>query len=233
MLKEFEVCEPKFARFLFICLLYKKLALPKQKCGAGNDEPVAEHLHKLLIFTQRMQSLSGGIKIFSMCMAIQDGMVRYLSYKEVIDVQVILQQDVKGLGKKGEIKEVAEGYARNYLFPRGLAVEATGGHLKQLQKQQQVKKAKEAKILAQATETAAKLDTMQVQIAVRVGENGRIFGSVTSADVAQALKKQGVNVDKRKIELPEPIKNLGSYQVRIKLHADVEAKLKVIVTSEK
>lgn len=148
-------------------------------------------------------------------------------------MQVILQQDVKALGKKGEVKEVAEGYARNYLFPRGLAVEATGGQLKQLQKQQQIKDAKNAKILAQAAEKAAKLEAMQVEIAVRVGENGRLFGSVTSADVVLALKKRGISVDKRKIDLSDPIKNLGTYQVRVKLHTNVEATLKVTVTSEK
>ena len=148
-------------------------------------------------------------------------------------MQVILLQDVKSLGKKGEVKEVAEGYARNFLFPRGLAVEASASQLKQLQQQKKVKDAKKAKALAQATAMAAKLEKMQVTIKMRVGENGRLFGYVTRADVAAALQKQGINVDKRKIDLPEPIKSLGDYQLKIKLHPDVEAKLKVSVTEGK
>ncbi|HZK24515.1 MAG TPA: 50S ribosomal protein L9 [Oscillospiraceae bacterium] len=146
-------------------------------------------------------------------------------------MKVILAQDVKALGKKGDVKEVAEGYARNYLFPRGLAVEATGGQLKELQQQQQRTAEKQAKVLAEAERKAAKISGMQIEISMRVGENGRLFGSVTSGDLAVALQKKGVKVDKRKIELSEPIKNLGSYPLRIKLHSEVDASLTVKVVA--
>ncbi|MCR3920935.1 MAG: 50S ribosomal protein L9 [Firmicutes bacterium] len=147
-------------------------------------------------------------------------------------MKVILLQDVKNFGTKGEVKEVAEGYARNFLFPRELAVEATGGHLKQLHKQEKLQADKKAKVLQEAQKKAAKLEGMTVEIAMRVGENGRLFGSVTTADLALALKKKGVTVDKRKIDLSEPIKSVGTYPFRVKLHPDVDANLALIVTSE-
>lgn len=147
-------------------------------------------------------------------------------------MKVILLQDVKGQGKKGEIKDVAEGYARNYLLPRGLAVEASGGHLKQHKQQEELAAGKKAKVLAAAQAVAAKMDGLNVEIQARVGEGGRLFGSVTSADIASALKKRGFTVDKRKIELMEPIKSLGTFPVRVKLHPDVEVRLEVLVRSE-
>lgn len=146
-------------------------------------------------------------------------------------MKVILLQDVKALGKKGDIKEVAEGYARNFLFPRNLAVEATGGHLKQHQQQERQAADKKAKILADAQKTAEKLNGLQVTVTARAGEGGRLFGSVTSGDVAAALKGRGFTIDKRKIELPETVKSLGAYSVRVKLHPAVEAKLELIVKS--
>jgi large subunit ribosomal protein L9 len=146
-------------------------------------------------------------------------------------MKVILLQDVKALGLKGEIKEVAEGHARNYLIPRKLAVEASGGHLKQHQKQEEVAAGKKAKILAQAQSKATKLNGVSVKITAKVGEGGRLFGSVTSADVAAALKEQGFTVDKRKIELSEPIKSLGVYPVRVRVHPEVDANIDVHVTS--
>ena len=146
-------------------------------------------------------------------------------------MKVILMQEVKALGKKGEIKEVAEGYARNFLLPRGLAVEASGGHLKQHLQQEQNAAGKKAKALAEAQKQAGKLNGQKVAITVRVGEGGRLFGSVTSADIAQGLKERGFSVDKRKIELTEPIKSLGVYAVRVRVHAEAEATIEVIVTS--
>lgn len=146
-------------------------------------------------------------------------------------MKVILLQDVKALGKKGEIKEVAEGYARNFLFPRSLAVEASGGHLKQHQNQEKILAGKKAKELELARKTAEKIGKLTVEIQARVGEGGRLFGSVTSSDVAEALKKKGVTVDKRKIELG-PVKSLGTYTARIRLHTEVEATLEVTVTSQ-
>lgn len=146
-------------------------------------------------------------------------------------MKVILLQDVKALGKKGDIKEVAEGYARNFLLPRGLAVEASGGHLRQHQQQATAAAGKKAKILADARAVAAKIDGLKLETTARVGEGGRLFGSVTSGDIADLLKKRGFTVDKRKIELSEPIKSLGTFSVRVKLHPDVEAHLQVTVTS--
>ena len=146
-------------------------------------------------------------------------------------MQVILQKDVKALGKKGEIKEVAEGYARNFLFPRGLAVEATGGQLKQHKQQEKGAAGKKAKALEAAENTAAKLNDLQLELTAKVGENGRLFGSITSADVASALKEKGFSVDKRKVELSDPVKALGTYSVRVKLHPEVEANLELIVKS--
>ncbi|HHX75454.1 MAG TPA: 50S ribosomal protein L9 [Firmicutes bacterium] len=146
-------------------------------------------------------------------------------------MKVILLSDVKALGKKGDIKEVAEGYARNFLLPKGLAVEATGGHLKEHQRRQQQNREKAAQKLAAAQKTAEKMTGLQVEIAVRVGESGRLFGSVTSADVADALNKKGFTVDKRKLELPETIKSTGVYPVRVKLHPEVEVNLELVVTA--
>ncbi len=152
--------------------------------------------------------------------------------EEVFLVKVILLQDVKALGKTGEIKEVAEGYARNFLLPRGLAVEASVGHLKQHKQQAELAAGKKAKVLAAAQAVAAKMAGIKVEITVQAGEGGRLFGSVTNADVAAALIKQGFSVDKRKIELPEQIKALGVFPARIKLHPNVEAALEIIVTSK-
>lgn len=151
--------------------------------------------------------------------------------EEVDQMQVILLKDVKALGKKGEIKEVAEGYGRNFLLPRGLAVEASGGHLKQHKQQEKVVAGKKAKALTEAQETASKLNGLKLEMKAKVGENGRLFGSITSNDVAAALKKQGFSVDKRKVELSDPVKALGTYSVRVKLHPEVDANLELIVKS--
>jgi large subunit ribosomal protein L9 len=146
-------------------------------------------------------------------------------------MKVILLQDVKALGKKGDIKEVAEGYARNFLIPRHLAVEASGGHLKQHQQQVDAAAGKKAKVLAQAQAVAAKLEGLSLKITAKVGEGGRLFGSVTSADVAAILQERGFSIDKRKIEMAEPIKALGTYPLRIRLHPEVDANIEVQVTS--
>lgn len=143
-------------------------------------------------------------------------------------MKVILLEDVKKLGKKGDLVDVADGYARNYLFPRKLAREATEGGIKQLNQEKAALENKKRKELEQAKALAAKLSQMTVTLKVKSGEQGKLFGSVTSKDLSEALKEQhGIEVDRRKIELVEPIKSLGIYEIGVKLAPDVEAKLKV------
>ena len=143
-------------------------------------------------------------------------------------MKVILQADVKALGKKGELVEVAEGYARNFLVPRGLAKIANESNLKSLAAEKSHAEAKAKRELEEAQKTAARLQEAQVTIAARTGGAGRLFGSVTALDIVAAVKKAtGIELDKRKIELDEPIKALGVYRVPVRLHPQVEAQLNV------
>ena len=146
-------------------------------------------------------------------------------------MKIILLQDEKKLGKKGDIIEANDGYARNYILPKKIGVEATPANLNtlKLQKQNEEKKAKE--ILDAAKELAAKLETKQVIVKMKAGEGGKVFGSISSKEIAQACKEQNqIEIDKKKIQLPESIKNFGSYEVAIKLHPQVTGKLIVKVT---
>ncbi|WP_027717112.1 50S ribosomal protein L9 [Desulfovirgula thermocuniculi] len=148
-------------------------------------------------------------------------------------MKVILLEDVKNLGPKGAVVEVSDGYARNYLLPRRLAVEATPGRLKELEmlKASQDRRRREEE--ARARELAARLDGLELTIAVRAGEGGRLFGAVGTKDIAAALSGQhGLEVDKKKILLKDPIKQLGDYQVAIKLHPAVQARIKVSVVAQ-
>lgn len=147
-------------------------------------------------------------------------------------MKVIFKQDVKGQGKKGEIKEVSEGYARNLLFPRGWAVEATSGNLNTVSNQKASEAKKKATELQNAQELAKQIEALTVTIKAKSGEGGRLFGAVTSKQVAEALEKQNVKIDKRKIELHDSIRTLGVTQVPIKLHTEVHASLKVQVIEE-
>jgi large subunit ribosomal protein L9 len=148
-------------------------------------------------------------------------------------MQVILKQDVRKLGKAGDLVEVSEGYGRNYLFPRGLAEEASGGKLKDWKNQQKVKESKLAKEEALAEETKKHLQGRNVTISVSTGGGGKLFGSVTAAQVAEALEEQlKVKVDKRNVKLGEPIRQLGSFPFAVRLHPGVEASLTVSVESE-
>ena len=140
-------------------------------------------------------------------------------------MKVILLQDVKSLGKSGEIKEVATGYARNFLIPQRLAQQASSGNLNSLQHELSLQAERDAKTLAKAREFAEQLREKQLTVAAKCGEAGRLFGSITSADIAQALAEQGITVDKRKIELGETVKMLGQYEADIKLHAEVHCKI--------
>ncbi|ADG83803.1 50S ribosomal protein L9 [Thermincola ferriacetica] len=144
-------------------------------------------------------------------------------------MKVILMEDVKKLGKKGDIVNVAEGYARNFLFPRNLAVEATQGNLKNLEQKKQAEMAKKAQLLQEAKNLAEKIEGLEIKVATKVGDGGKLFGSVTSKDVAEKLYEQHkIQVDKKKIEI-DTIKTLGTYQASVKIHPEVQARFTVKV----
>lgn len=148
-------------------------------------------------------------------------------------MKVILKEDVKALGKKGKVCEVSDGYARNFLIPRGLAVEATQGNVQDLahkQKQEELRKQKEKQA---ALDLSQKIENMDIIVKVKVGEKGRLFGSVTNKEIAEVLEKEyQLKLDKRKIEVKEPIKGLGEYQVTVKLHFEVTANLKIKIEAQ-
>ncbi|MGI6203862.1 MAG: 50S ribosomal protein L9 [Anaerovoracaceae bacterium] len=146
---------------------------------------------------------------------------------------VILTQDVKGTGKAGDVVKVNDGYARNMLLPRGMAKEATKGNMKSLEKQKKVLAEKEAERKANAEKLRDRLNEVTVEIRTKGGENGRLFGSITSRDIADSLKEQfDVNVDKKKIVLDSPIKETGEKTVSVKLYPEISADLKVNVVAE-
>ncbi|EES74372.1 MULTISPECIES: 50S ribosomal protein L9 [Paenibacillus] len=147
-------------------------------------------------------------------------------------MKVIFLQDVKGQGKKGEIKNVSEGYAQNFLIPRGLVRPATEGNVKTLEQQTAAEQKRKQKEKEEAIELGKKLEEMTVQLKAKAGEGGRLFGAITSKQVAEALEKAGVKLDKRKIEMHDPIRTLGVTQVPVKLHPEVKSTLKVQVTEE-
>lgn len=148
-------------------------------------------------------------------------------------MKVILQEDVKSIGKKGQIIEVKEGYARNFLLPKKLAVEATQGNVKELDRQKQIKSQKAEKELQEAQKLAEKIKAVTVSLKVKSGDNGKLFGAVTSKDIAENLvKTHKIDIDKRKIDLSENIKTVGDHEVKIKLHPQVIAELKVRVLAE-
>lgn len=148
-------------------------------------------------------------------------------------MKVILLKEIKGLGKEGDLVNAKDGYSRNYLFPNGLAIEATPGNLKKWEDKKNQVEAKKKEELNEALALKDKLEKVTVQIKAKGGTGGRLFGSITSTDIANALNKQHkVEVDKRKIDLKDNIKATGSTEVEVKLYAEVSAKLKVIVTVE-
>ncbi|WP_178020911.1 50S ribosomal protein L9 [uncultured Paenibacillus sp.] len=147
-------------------------------------------------------------------------------------MKVIFLKDVKGQGKKGEIKDVSEGYAQNFLMPRGLVRPATEGNVKTLEQQTASELKRKAQEKEEAIQLGKKLEEMTVQLKAKAGEGGRLFGAITSKQVAEALEKAGVKLDKRKIEMHDPIRTLGVTQVPVKLHPEVKSTLKVQVTEE-
>jgi large subunit ribosomal protein L9 len=148
-------------------------------------------------------------------------------------MEVILRTHVENLGRRGEIVKVAEGYARNYLLPRKLALAVTESNKRQIERERQAAEARELEEKTQAEAFAARLSTVEVSIARRVGgENDTLYGSVTNADIASALEKQGFDIDRRKVQLAEPLKQLGEFTVPIKVHREVTADVKVKVVKE-
>ena len=147
-------------------------------------------------------------------------------------MEVILREHVENLGRRGEIVKVADGYARNYLLPRKLALVATDGNKKQVERERGKFEAKEADEKRVADAMAQHLANVEVVIPRKVGETEALYGSVTSGDIADALHAKGFDLDKRKVQLQEPIKKLGEYEVPVKLHRDVTTRVKVKVMAE-
>lgn len=148
-------------------------------------------------------------------------------------MKLILTRDVTDLGKAGDVVNVADGYGRNYLLPRKLAVTADAGALKALESKRRVLEVKGEHLLAEAQEIATKLQDLQVTVAGKSGSGTRLYGSITSQEIADALRAQhSIEVDKRKIHITDPIKNLGTYEVPVKLHRDVSASIHVEVVGQ-
>jgi large subunit ribosomal protein L9 len=147
-------------------------------------------------------------------------------------MEVILREHVDNLGRRGDVVKVAQGYARNYLLPRKLALAVTEANKRQIDREKKVAEAKDAEEKAQAEAVAQRLTAAELEIARRVGENQTLYGSVTSADIAQALQARGIEIDKRRIQLPEPLKALGETTVPVKIHRDVTAQVRVRVVPE-
>jgi large subunit ribosomal protein L9 len=147
-------------------------------------------------------------------------------------MQIILQEDVDKLGHRGQLVEVAEGYARNYLLPRKYAIEATPGNLKRLDKMRVAFAKKEAVEKGDAEKLSELLAAVTLEFARRTGDEDHLFGSVTSGDIAEALEAKGYKIDKKKIHLAEPIKALGDFEVPVKLHREVTIPVKVHVKKE-
>ena len=147
-------------------------------------------------------------------------------------MEVILREHVDNLGRRGEIVKVADGYARNFLLPRKLALPATEGNKKHVERERKIMDAREADEKQTAVALAARLGEVAITITRRVGETDHLYGSVTAADIADYLKEQGFEIDRRKLILPEPIKMLGEHAVPLKLHREVTVPLKVNVVRE-
>ena len=148
-------------------------------------------------------------------------------------MKVILQQDVRGQGKKGQLVEVSDGYARNFLLPKKLAVPATAENVNTMKQQEKARQAQMAAEKAEAQALAEKLKNIQVKLTAKAGEGGRLFGAVTSKEIAEALSAQhGLNIAKTKLVLDEPIKSCGGYQIKAKLGYEITGTVKVMVAEE-
>lgn len=147
-------------------------------------------------------------------------------------MKIILMQDIESLGFEGEIVDVARGYARNYLIPKGVAIEASNANLKALELRKGKISAKRMKDKEDAEKAKEKISQITVSVRAKAGDEGKLYGSITSRDIAQKLKQQGVEVDRRKIVIEEAIRTLGEFEVLIKLYPDVVATIKVVVEKE-
>jgi len=147
-------------------------------------------------------------------------------------MQIILQEDVEKLGTRGQVIDVAEGYARNFLLPRRLALEASAGNMKRLEKMRATFAKKEATEKGDAQKLAELLAGVSLELSRKAGENDQLFGSVTSADISEALAAKGFTVDKRKIALADPIKVVGEFEIPVKLHREISANVKLSVKKE-
>ena len=147
-------------------------------------------------------------------------------------MEVILKEDVTKLGSRGDVVKVAEGYGRNFLLPHKLAIEATSGNRKVVEQMRAAALRRSAKEKAQAEELSKQFDGLSVSFQRRSGENDQLFGSVTSSDIAEALEKKGFSLDRRKIQIHEPLKTVGEFTIPVKLHKDVTAHLKVVIEKE-
>jgi large subunit ribosomal protein L9 len=147
-------------------------------------------------------------------------------------MEIILREHVENLGRRGDVVKVADGYARNYLLPRKLALTVTEGNRKQIEREKKVADARETEERQTAEAVATRIGQVEVVIARRVGETEALYGSVTSADIAEGLASKGLEIERRKIQLAEPIKQLGEFSVPIRLHRDVVVQAKVVVVKE-
>jgi large subunit ribosomal protein L9 len=148
-----------------------------------------------------------------------------------MSIEVILKEHVEHLGRRGEIVKVADGYARNFLFPRKLALAVTVENKRQIERERARAEAREAEEVQVAQALATRLEAIEIAIARRVGENDTLYGSVTASDIGEALAARELTVDRRKIQLPEPLKTLGDHVVQVKLHREVTADVKVKVVA--
>lgn len=144
-------------------------------------------------------------------------------------MKVLLKSDVPKIGKKGELLDVKEGYARNFLIPNGLAIEATGGTMKQYEEEKKAGDRRKVKEKEDAQALASKIKALTVTLRHKAGDEGRLFGSITSAEVAEALKQKGFEIDKKQVHLDEPIRLVGKHEAKVKLHSEVTATVNVEV----
>ncbi|AEF18381.1 MULTISPECIES: 50S ribosomal protein L9 [Thermoanaerobacterium] len=147
-------------------------------------------------------------------------------------MKVILQKDVKGIGKAGDVVNVSDGYGRNYLLPRGLAIDATKSNINVLNEKKKAEEKKRQKEVEAAQEMAKRLSQESIVLKVKTGENGKLFGSITSKDIQDELNKKGYDIDKKKINLADSIKTIGTYNVDIKIYPGIQAKVKVDVVGQ-